>query len=306
MVQKNNLNNQIIIICGPTASGKSSLAIECAKILNSEIISADSMNIYRYLDIGTAKPTKKEMSIVPHHMIDVVSPFDEYSVSDYKKEVEPILNNLIANSKIPIVCGGTGFYINSILYDLSYGNSSANIQVREKYKQIALEKGNEYVYNILKEKDYDSAIKLHYNDSKRVIRALEIVESGVKKSDIHDDFTPKYNYKAYAIEYPRELLYERINQRVDVMVSNGLVDEVQKLKQMGITKKHQCAQGIGYKEIFDYLDGQISLSDAVDLIKLNTRHYAKRQKTFFKRLNGLQLLEYQPTELLVEKIIGEL
>ncbi len=306
MVQKNCVDNKILIICGPTASGKTSLAIECAKLLNSEVISADSMNIYRSLDIGTAKPTKTEMDSIPHHMIDIISPFEEFTVSDYKKTAEPILSDLISSGKIPVLCGGTGFYINSLLYDLSYGNSNANLLVRERYKKIALEKGNEYVYNILKEKDYDSAIKLHYNDVKRVIRALEISESGIKKSEIKDEFITKYNYKAFAIDVPREILYERINQRVDEMISSGLVDEVLNLKNIGITKDNQCTQGIGYKEIFDYLDGNISLTDAIELIKLNTRHYAKRQITFFKRLNGLKLLEYKSTKLLAKEILGEL
>ncbi len=307
MVQTNCINNnKILIICGPTASGKTALSVECAKLLNSEIISADSMNIYKNLDIGTAKPTKDERKWVKHHLIDVVEPICDYSVSDYKREAEPIIKRLISEGKIPIICGGTGFYINSLLYDLSYGNSSANLVVREKYKKIAAEKGNEFVYNTLKEKDPDTANKLHYNDLKRVIRALEIYESGIKKSDIIDNYVPKYQYKAYAINFSREELYERINKRVDLMIENGLINEVQDLINLGISNKNQCMQGIGYKEIYEYLSGNISLNDAIELIKLNTRHYAKRQITFFKRLDNLNLLEPEDINTLASRIVSEI
>lgn len=306
MVQKNSVKNKILIICGPTASGKTTLAVECAKLLKTEVISADSMYIYKNLDIGTAKPTSVEMYGVKHHLIDVVEPFDTFSVSDYKKTAEPILLSLLDNGKIPIICGGTGFYINSLLYDLSYGNGKDNLEAREKYKRVAEEKGNLAVYEILKDLDPDTASKLHYNDVKRVIRALEIYESGVKKSEIIDDFTPKYDYKAYSIDFPRETLYERINNRVDVMVKNGLIDEIENLLTNGVTKENQCMQAIGYKEIIDYLDGTITLEQAIENIKLNTRHYAKRQITFFKHLQGLELLQPAPIDVLAQKIVKDL
>lgn len=306
MVQENSLKKKILIICGPTASGKTSLAVECAKLLDSEIISADSMNIYKGLDIGTAKPNECEKKGIRHHLIDVISPFEEFSVSDYKKLSEVAISNIFNKGKTPIICGGTGFYINSILYDLSYGNSASNLVAREKYKKLAEIHGNEYVFSILKEKDPKSAEKLHYNDVKRVIRALEIFESGVKKSDLKDEMIAKYNYKAYAIDFPREELYDRINTRVDMMIQDGLVDEVVKLKDLGVTLDNQCAQGIGYKEIFSYLNNEITLNDAIELIKLNTRHYAKRQITFFKRLSGLKLLKPEPSKILAERIINEL
>lgn len=306
MVQKDNLKRKILIICGATGSGKSALAIQCAKILNTEIISADSMNVYSELDIGTAKPTLEERQGIVHHLIDVVGADEEFSVSDYKKLAEPIIERLLSENKIPIICGGTGFYVNSILYDLSYGNGSANYEAREKYKKLAQENGNLYVYNILKEKDPKSAEKLHFNDLKRVIRSLEIFESGTKKSDIKDDFIPKYDYSAFAISFPREELYNRINKRVDDMITNGLVDEVKKLYEKGITEANQSMQGIGYKEILAHLKGEISLEEAIELIKLNTRHYAKRQNTFFKRLKGLTYLEPSPIEILSKRIIDEL
>jgi len=294
MVQKNSLKNKIIIICGPTASGKTALAVECAKLLNSEVISADSMYIYKDLNIGTAKPDLAEMQGVVHHMINVVTPFDSFSVSDYKRLATPIIDDLIAKNKVPIICGGTGFYINSILYDLSYGQEQGNQAVRDKYNEIAKEKGNLYVYNILKEVDQESALKLHYNDLKRVIRALELYESGVKKSELNDSLEPKYDYKAYLINHPRTTLYDRINYRVDKMFENGLLEEIKSLIGLGLTKNNQCMQAIGYKEVIDYLEGVCTLDEAIDNIKLNTRHYAKRQITFFKKLNVCQL---QPNEV---------
>lgn len=305
MVQKNSLD-KILIICGPTSSSKTALAVECAKRLKSEVISADSLYIYKDLNIGTAKPTKEEMQGVKHHLIDTVDSLDTFTVSQYKEHAEPIIQNLIKMGKIPVICGGTGFYINSILFDLSYGNGEANLEVREKYKALAEKFGNEYVYNILLEKDRQSAVKIHKNDVKRVIRALEIFESGTKKSDIKDDFIAKYNYKAFAVDYPREQLYDRINSRVDIMLKNGLIDEVKSLIDKGITIDNQCMQGIGYKEVYDYLNGKLTLDETVELIKLNTRHYAKRQITFFKRLDNLQFIKPNSVEKMADFIMENL
>jgi len=306
MVQENCVNKKILIICGPTASGKTALAVECAKLLNSEVISADSLYIYKGLNVGTAKPDESEMQGVKHHLIDVCEPNQEFSVSDYKNLALPIIEDLLSKGKIPVVCGGTGFYINSILFDLSYGKSQANLEAREKYKKLAEEFGNEYVYNILMELDPKTAEKLHFNDIKRVIRALEIYESGTKKSDIVDDLTPKYDYKAYSINFDREILYDRINLRVDKMIEDGLIEEIKSLLALGINESNQCMQGIGYKEILEYLKGNMSFDDALNLIKLNTRHYAKRQITFFKRLNGLIYLTPDNTKDLAKRIVAEL
>ncbi len=297
MVQTNSIDKKIIIICGPTASGKTALAVECAKLLNSEVISADSMYIYKGLNIGTAKPTVEEMQGVKHHVIDVVEPNETFTVSDYKNIAKPIIDNLISQNKIPIICGGTGFYINSILYDLSYGNGQGNPEIREKYKRLAIEHGNQYVYDILQKYDPKSAKKLHFNDLKRVIRALEIYESGIKKSDICDEPKPNYNYSAYSVDYDRETLYDRINKRVDLMVNLGLIEEIKSLLNSGISKDNQCMQAIGYKEILDYLDGNCNLSQAIETIKLNTRHYAKRQITFFKKLSVEKLAVQSPQDM---------
>ena len=297
MVQKNSIKDKIIIICGATASGKSDLAIECAKLFDSEIVSADSMYIYKDLNIGTAKPTFLEMQGIKHHIIDVVSPTDTFSVSDYKRIAEPIISDILAKGKVPIICGGTGFYINSILFDLSYGNGQPNLEVREKYNSLAKEKGNEYVYNILLELDKETALKLHYNDLKRVVRALEIYHNGTKKSDIKDELVPKFDYKAYCIDHEREFLYERINKRVDIMVQNGLIDEINGLLSLGVSKENQCMQAIGYKEIIEYLEGNCTLEQAIDNIKLNTRHYAKRQITYFKKFDLIRLKPDLPQNL---------
>lgn len=306
MVQKNSLK-KIIIICGPTASGKTALAVECAKLLNSEVISADSMYIYKGLDIGTAKPTEEEKSGIIHHLIDVASPSEHsFTVSDYKQIAEPIIEDVLSRGKTPIICGGTGFYINSLLYDLSYGKGGENIVAREKYKALAQEFGNEHVYKILADVDPDSAEKLHYNDIKRVIRALEIYENGFKKSEIVDQMQPKYQYDAYYIDFDREVLYQRINSRVDIMVENGLIEEVKSLLDSGISKDNQCMQGIGYKETIEFLEGKHTLNELKELIKLNTRHYAKRQLTYFRRMQNLTPLKPDTVSNLAKRIIEKL
>lgn len=282
---------EILIICGPTGSGKSQLALNLAKILDTEIISADSLAIYKGLDIGTAKPTKEEMKEVKHNLVDVVSPFENFSVSDFESLAIPHVNRLISNGKIPIICGGTGFYINSILYKMSYGNITENTEIREKYLKLAEEKGVDYVYNELIKVDEQSAKKIHKNDIVRVVRALEIFYgTGVKKSMQNDKNIPRFSYLAVTIDLDRQVLYDRINRRVDIMLENGLVDEVKHLMGLGVTKENQCMQGIGYKEVYD----AIKLNDftnLADLIKLNSRHYAKRQITFFKKLENLRYLK---------------
>lgn len=308
MVQKNNINkNKLVIICGPTASSKTALAIKCAQLLDSEIISADSMNVYRGLDIGTAKPTEHEQALVKHHLIDVVEPTETFSVGDYKSRAMNVINELHSKRKIPVICGGTGFYINSLIYNLSYGNSSADLETREYYKQLANEKGCEYVYDILREKDPISAEKIHCNDLKRVIRALEIYNSGIKKSDIKDELTLNFDFKAYTIDFPRETLYDRIHRRVDVMFDNGLFEEVSSLINAGITFENQSMQGIGYKEFFEYFSDNLPLEQVKEKIKLNTRHYAKRQITFFKKLPNLIYLDYKKDlDTLAKEIIDNL
>lgn len=280
--------NKLLIICGATCSGKTSLAINCALKLNTEIVSADSQLIYKGLDIGTAKPTKEEMRGVRHHMMDIVSPFENFSVSDYAQLSGQIIDKLWAENKVPIICGGTGFYINSLIYDLSYGNTAADEDVRRKYNEILKEKGKEYLYSLLQKYDPETAKILHINDTKRVIRALEIYEVGGKrKSEIKDNANIKRSYTAFAVDYPRDVLYERINARVDVMFEKGLVDEVKRLVSVGVNENSRCMQAIGYKEVLFCLKNGNNQTTMRDIIKRDTRRYAKRQITFFKKLPDL-------------------
>ena len=295
---------EIIIICGPTCTGKTALGISLAKKIGGEIISADSMAIYESLDLGTAKPTIEERALVPHHLIDVVKPESDFSVSEYENKALSVIADLKNRGVTPIIVGGTGFYINSVLYKLSYGNSAGNLPVREKYFEMAKTQGAEAVWEELNKIDPQSAAKIHANDVKRVVRALEIYfATGEKKSDQKDEFIPRFSYLAYTISLPRDVLYERINARVDKMFDCGLVKEVQSLIDRGITDKNQCMQGIGYKEVYEGLKNG-DLETAKELVKLNSRRYAKRQITFFKRLEGLVSLP-DPSAAL-DKILSDL
>lgn len=292
---------KVLVICGATASGKTSLSVACAEKLNTEIVSADSMLVYRDLNIGTAKPTMEERKGVKHHLIDIVSPFDSFSVSDYEKAALPIVENLLAQGKTPIICGGTGFYVNALLYKSQFGNTGASEEVRKKYETLYKEKGKKYLHTLLSKIDPESAEKLHENDVKRVIRALEIYDvTGKPKSMQQDIPVPRFDFVAVSIDYPRELLYERINLRVEQMFENGLMEEVQSLLACGVSKTAQCMQGIGYKEIVEGLETGASIDQMKELIKKNTRNYAKRQITFFKRMENHVRLS--PEDAIAEKI----
>lgn len=292
--------DKVVVVLGPTASGKSSLAIEIALKFGGEIISADSVSVYKELDIGSAKPSPDEMKGVPHHLINVVSPKSSFSVGDYEEHALPVVYDILKRGKLPVICGGTGFYINSILYKMSYGLSKGNPEIRRKYENMARDCGKEAVYAVLNEKDPETAEKLHPNDMVRVIRALEIFEStGVKKSDIKDELTPRFDFIALFPSMPREILYERINARVDAMLDKGLENEVKNLIAGGVTLSDQCMQGIGYKETADAITGGKEVS--AELIKMNTRRYAKRQITFFKRFRNLKYIDTTQSDFL-EKI----
>ena len=295
MVQENRLSSEqkkkIIVVCGPTASGKSALAVEIALKFGGEIVSADSVSVYKGLDIGSAKPSEEEKKGVPHYLIDVASPKDSFSVGDYEELAVPAVEDISGRGKIPIICGGTGFYVNSVLYRMSYGLSKGDIGIRRKYERAAEEKGREFVYSILKEKDPETAAKLHPNDLVRVIRALEIFDAtGVKKSDIKDEMVPRYDFIALMPTLPREILYERINARVDDMMSCGLTSEVRSLLESGVTLEDQCMQGIGYKETAEAILNGTEIP--TEQIKMNTRRYAKRQITFFKRFQNLYPIDF--------------
>ena len=293
--------SKVLVICGATASGKTSLSVACAKAFNGEIISADSLLVYKGLDIGTAKPTMEEREGIPHYMIDVVEPYNNFSVSDYEDMALPILEDIIRRGKLPIICGGTGFYINSLLYKSQFGNIGANAEIRAYYEKIAEEEGKERVYEILCEKDAESAKKLHYNDLKRVIRALEIYDTtGKAKSLQQDQPIPRFDFAAVSIDYPRDKLYNRINLRVEQMFTQGLLEEVQGLLNDGITQEMQCMQGIGYKEIVEGLRIGATVAEMQEIVKNNTRKYAKRQQTFFKRMENHTYLA--PEEATVERV----
>ncbi|MBR7100444.1 MAG: tRNA (adenosine(37)-N6)-dimethylallyltransferase MiaA [Clostridia bacterium] len=286
------MNGKVIVVGGPTASGKSDLAVRLAKKYGGEVISADALLVYKGLNIGTAKPTKEEMQDIPHHLIDVMEPTQNFSVSDYERLALPVLEDILSRGKTAIVCGGTGFYIKALLFKSQFGNTPQNQEIREKYKKIAQEKGNTYLHNLLKACDKESAEKLHENDTKRVIRALEIFElTGKKKSEQQDKEIARYPYTAYAVDFPRETLYERINRRVDLMFELGLLDEVKGLISLGIDENCQCMQAIGYKEVYEDLQTGASVAQMKELIQKNTRNYAKRQITFFKKFPLIEWID---------------
>ena len=295
---------KILVVCGATASGKTALAVECAKMLDGEVISADALLVYQRLQIGTAKPSLEERGGIPHHMIDVVSPSQSFSVSDYEEGALKALDGILSRGKTPIVCGGTGFYIKSLLFKSSFGNAPANLAVREKYERIEREKGREYLHSLLREVDEESAEKLHFNDVKRVIRALEIFETtGKRKSEQADGEIPRFPFVAVSFDWERELLYRRIDERVDKMMQEGLVDEVRSLLACGVSENAQCMQGIGYKEIVEGLKNGDSNSTMSDIIKKNTRNYAKRQLTFFKKMQNLHAIQPKAMEDAVREVI---
>lgn len=291
-----------LVVCGPTASGKTSLAVSCAKLLQTEIVSADSMLVYKGLDIGTAKPTEREKAGIVHHLIDVISLRENFSVSDYEKAALPIVENLFEQGKTPVICGGTGFYINALLYKSGFGGSGADEGVRKGYEEVLRARGNEYLHNLLKEKDPESAEILHPNDSKRVIRALEIFDvTGKKKSEQHDEPVPRFPFVCVSIDHPREVLYRRIDERVEQMFSAGLKGEVAALLKNGVSLENQCMLGIGYKEVALGLQAGLSDEEMKEEVKRKTRNYAKRQLTFFKRMKNHVLLP--PEEATAEKVL---
>lgn len=273
---------KVIVITGPTASGKSAVAIEVASRLGAVIVSADSMQVYRGMDIGTAKPSPQERAIVPHYMLDVVSPAQEYSVSQYSCEVLSLIKEL--PSSIPvIIVGGTGLYISSVIYEMNFGLVPKDNSIRNELNAELLKYGCEHMHELLCAVDGLSAQKIHPNDSNRVLRALEIYRStGIAKSTLATVRKPRFASDIFVIEPPREELYQAIDSRVDKMIEAGLVSEVEGLLKGGISPKCQSMQAIGYKEIIFHLTGDLSLAKAIELIKKNSRNYAKRQLTYFR------------------------
>lgn len=299
----------LIILTGPTAVGKTALSIELAKDLNAEIISADSMQIYEYMDVGSAKVTKEEMDGVVHHLIDEVKPDYAFSVSEFQKRANKYIKDIDDREKKVLVTGGTGLYLNSLIYNMDFAKSNSNSKLREELELELKEKGIDYMHEKLKALDEDAANRIHKNNTKRVIRALEVCLDGKKMQDFSTDLKYNENYQPIIIvlNRDREVLYERINKRVDIMMENNLIDEVKHLLDMGYDKNLISMQGIGYKEIVKYLEGEYSLDEAVEIIKRDSRRYAKRQITWFKRYKEskwFDLDKYDNSEILKEDILN--
>lgn len=285
----------VIVIVGPTASGKTSLSVELAKKINGEIISADSMQIYKYMDIGTAKPDADEMAGIRHYLIDEIYPDEEFSVAKYRKLAQRYINEIIEKGKHPVITGGTGLYINSLVYNIDFSETTIDWELREQLKKQSEENGNRYLYNQLLEMDPEAAKRIHENDIKRIIRAIEVFKHTNKPISFHRQNSrlepPPYDYLIFGLRMERARLYERIDKRVDIMFERGLVNEVRKLKEMGYEKNFTAMQGLGYKEIFSFLRGEATLDEVKYIIKRDTRHYAKRQLTWFKRLENIRWLD---------------
>ena len=292
MVQTDGLKDFAVFIVGPTASGKTALAAELAKRFKSVVISADSVAIYRGLDIGSAKPSDEEKAIAPHKLIDIVDPREEFSVAEYEAAGLKEINSLFLQKKVPVICGGTGFYVDSLLYVKSYGNCPKNNEIRAKLDDVLKENGAAYLHSLLEKVDEKSAKILHENDTFRVSRALEIYYStGKKKSEITDEKIPRFKYFAFSFDYPRAVLYSRINERVEKMFEKGLLDEVKGLLHSGVKKNAQSMRAIGYKEVVEGLERGENEQEIKEKIKLNSRRFAKRQITYFKRMENLVYLK---------------
>jgi len=287
--------DKVVVICGPTASGKTDLAIRVAQKANGEIISADSMQVYQYMNIGTAKPTREEMQGIPHHLLDAVKPDEPFNVALFKEKAEEKIRGILSGNKLPIIAGGTGLYINSLVYNIRFSETVCDEAFRAEMNTLAAAQGPKVLHDRLREVDPESADRIHFNNVKRVIRALEVYHFTGKTITQHQKESrlepAPYRYLVFYLDVDREELYARINKRVDRMIQDGLVDEVRALLQMGYKPGCAAMQGLGYKELIPYLEGEISLDEAIEILKRNTRHYAKRQITWFKAMEGLIRLD---------------
>lgn len=288
----------VIVVVGPTASGKTSLGIQIAKALDGEIVSADSMQIYKGLNVGTAKATEEEQKEIQHHLIDICDIEEKFSVAEYKEKCYEKLDEILAKGKTPVIVGGTGLYINAVVNNMNFDRNTQDedyIKQKEEYRkeleEILENNGKEYLYNMLLSADKEAATYIHMNNTKRVIRAIEMAKFETDKStvnernDLWNKNESKYNFLVIYIDMPREELYNRINQRVEKMEELGVIEEARKLKCMNLPADNTAIQAIGYKEFFDYIDGKISLEESLENLKQGTRRYAKRQVTWFKKLD---------------------
>ena len=304
---------KLIILAGPTASGKTSVSIDLAKRLGGEIISADSMQVYKYMDVGTAKISVEEMQGVKHHLIDVLDPKEDFNIVKFQNMVKCSIEEIVKNGHIPILVGGTGFYIQSIIYDIDFNTEDDNSDIRKELEKEYDTYGADFMHEKLKKMDMASADSIHKNNKKRIIRAIEFFLINNAPISSHNEVQRKknspYDYRFFVLNPPRDILYERINKRVDIMVENGLVDEVKKLREMGLSMENISMQGIGYKEILEYLDGEVSLESAIENIKQNTRHMAKRQVTWFKREKDVIYVDpfsFESNEKIVDYMIEKI
>lgn len=301
----------VIVIAGPTASGKTELAVRLAARVDGEIISADSMQLYKYMDIGTAKPDAAEMSGIRHYLIDEVNPDTEFSVARYRELAMEYISEILGKGRQPIIAGGTGLYINSLIYNINFSETVIDQELRDRLRNEALEKGNRHLYERLLEIDPEAASRIHENDIKRVIRAIEVHEHTGKTISYHRQISrlepPPFRYMVFGLRWDREKLYDRIERRVDLMLEKGLLDEVKRLVGKGYDKNAVAMQGLGYKEMLAYLRGECTLDEAIYILKRDTRHYAKRQLTWFKRIEGIRWLDIDENTDMTEqaKIIAD-
>lgn len=300
---------KVIVICGPTASGKTGLSVKLAQAMNGEIISCDSMQIYKDMTIGTAKVTEEEMQGIQHYLIDFVSPEERYSVADFQKDSEKAISKILAKGKTPIVVGGTGLYVDTLVYHIQYPEIETDLTYRQQLEKMIEEQGLEALYQKAKEIDLQATEKISNNDQKRIMRILEIYhQTGKTKTQLEIESRreePPYEYLMYAIDMDREKLYDRINQRVDIMMEQGLVEEVQELLRK--YKNFPTAmQGLGYKEVVPYLQGDITKEEMIENLKQETRRYAKRQLTWFRKNKEIKWLDgLAPAEENIQRILED-
>ncbi|MCT4611854.1 MAG: tRNA (adenosine(37)-N6)-dimethylallyltransferase MiaA [Clostridia bacterium] len=306
------MKKKLIVIAGPTAVGKTASSVELAKNINGEIISIDSMQLYKEMNIGTAKVTEEEMQGIKHYMVDEVNPDDEVNVVMFKDKVKAYIDEIHSKGKVPILVGGTGFYIQAIIYDIDFKNEEeGNQEIRDKYFELANEKGNEYVHSLLEDIDKESYDKLHPNNIRRVIRALEYYDIHNAPISEHNREQEESKESPYDLTFfvltckDRDLLYDRINMRVDIMFDMGLLKEVEKLNKK-YNKNLNSMQGIGYKEVIDYIEGNVSYERMIEVLKQNTRKFAKRQLTWFRREKNVIWIEVDELEFKLDDIIAKM
>lgn len=295
---------KVVVIVGPTASGKTAVSIELAKKINGEIISADSMQIYKDMDIGSAKPTKEEMQGIPHYMIDVVEANEVFNVAKYKEMAEECIEKILAKNKVPIIVGGTGLYVSTLTKGVEFSDIENDLEYRDELTKISLEEnGVDKLFDMLKGIDPEAAEIIDKNNVRRVIRALEIYKvTGKTKTQVDRESIKelKYDYKVFGLNWDRQELYDRIDKRVDIMLDMGLLDEVKKVNEKGISPT--ALQGLGYKEIIEYLNNEITLEEAIEKIKQETRRYAKRQMTWFKKDKNIVWINAKDKDYVVDYI----